>query len=229
MRSTTTILLFAFTFGCASTEDPGFTSVTTTGETGETGETGDDPAKNCADPEFDGETPENPTVSECTGQGGGALVFDVFSGIGNGVIPDKSKASPTVRFPDDAAVGACCGAAAVPDEVAGACESDCARAACNIAIAALEDAVADPSSLQGDGCGENCAMNVASSMADWILPQLRSSAGYSSCLEMANLNADPNVDYAAAEFAGTDLTFQKPSDACMSLANRMPTPRCPVP
>jgi hypothetical protein len=210
MRSIATIVLVAFVFGCASTDEPGFTSVTTTGETG------DEPANNCADPEFE-KAVENPTISECAGQGGGALVFDVFSGIGNGVIPDKSKASPTVLYPDETDVGACCSAAAVPGEVADACESDCARAACNLAIATLEDAVADPSSLQGDGCGENCAMNIAMSIEDWILPQLESSAGYKSCLDMADINDDPNINYTAAEFEGIELTFQRPSDACMNL------------
>lgn len=206
-------------FGCAQTDDPGFTSVTTgdTGETGDEGETGGPPQQPCADPEFEGQVPETPTVAECAGQGGGALVFDVYSGFGNGVIPDKSQASPTVFFPDDTAVGACCGAAAEPDEVAAACASDCARAACNLAIATLEDAVANPSSLAGDGCGENCAQNVALSMETWILPQLKSSAGYESCLTMANLNVDPDVDYSSAEFVDTELTFHRPSDACMNL------------
>lgn len=218
------MLVAVAAFGCGSTDDPGFTSVTTSGGTGDTGDmgdtedtgdTGDDPSKNCGDPEFEGEIPEDPTVSECAGQGGGALVFDVFSGFGNGVIQDKSKASPTVRFPDDADVGACCGPAAIPEKVAAACGSDCARAACNLTISTLEDAVANPSSLQGNGCGEKCAMNVAASIKDWVLPQLTSAAGYQSCLDMADLNADPNVDYTAAEFVDSQLTFQRPSDACM--------------
>jgi hypothetical protein len=220
MRSTASILVALAAFGCGSTDDPGFTSVTTTGETGDSGDAGDTedpPERYCADPEFGDKIPEDPTISECAGQGGGALVFDVFSGINNGVIPDKSKASPTVLFPDDTAVAACCGAAAEPDEITAACASDCARAACNTAIEALEDAVANPSSLEGNGCSKKCALNVASSLAGWVLPQLKSSDGYDSCLTMANLNVDPNADYTAAEFVDTQLTFQRPSDACKDL------------
>lgn len=224
MKRISSIWVALAALGCAPTDEPGFTSVTTSaetgeGETGDTGETGGGPTpQNCADPEFQAKIPEEPTISECIGQGGGALVFDVFSGFGNGVIPDKSKVSPTVLFsddPDDAAVGACCGGAALPDEVASACASDCARAACNTTIAALEGAVADPSSLEGNGCGENCAMNVAMSMEEWILPQLKSRTGYDSCLQMANLNSDPNADYTAAEFIDEQLTFHMPDGACM--------------
>ena len=207
---------FALTFvalGCASTEDPGFTSVTS-GETG-MGETGDDPFQICADPEFDSEVPQEPTVSVCDGQGGGALVFDVFSGVGNGVIPDRSKANPTVEFPEDASVGACCGSLASAEQVEGACVSDCARAACNIAIATLADAVADPASLEGDGCGSDCAQRVAHSMEDWILPQLTSRTGYESCLTMARLNIDPSLDYASPDFEGPQLSFARPDGACM--------------
>jgi hypothetical protein len=221
MRNIASILVAFSAFGCAPTDDPGFTSVTTSGGTGDTGEMGDagstgEPPEPqiCADPEFDENVPEEPTVSECAGQGGGALVFDVFTGFGNGVIRDKSKASPTVLFPDDTDVGACCGAAAKPSEVAGACVSDCARAACNLAIATLEDAVANPSSLQGNGCGKNCAKNLAASMADWVLPQLESWTGYNSCLTMAELNNDSNVDYTAAQIAGQEFAFKRPSDAC---------------
>jgi hypothetical protein len=54
-------------------------------------------------------------------------------------------------------------------------------------------------------------------MQDWILPQLESSAGYNSCLAMAELNIDPDIDYASAEYVGPELTFQRPSDACMKL------------
>lgn len=208
--------------GCAPTEEPGFTSVGSDAETGETdsGETGAWPPglQMCGDPEFEGQLPEDPAISECVGQGGGALVFDVFSGFGNGVIRDKSKASPTVFFsddPNDVAVGACCGAAAFPEDVTGACESDCARTACNTAIAALEAAVAEPSSLEGNGCGKNCAVNVATSMEEWILPQLKSRVGYEDCLAMANLNHDASVDYTAAEFVDEQLFFQRPNDACM--------------
>jgi hypothetical protein len=215
MKRMVTVFVAFAALGCASSEDPGFTSVTT-GETGEaeSGETGE-PDRFCADPEFDGEIPESPTISECGGQGGGALVFDVFSGFGNGVIEDRSKASPIVEFPDDADVGACCGVSADADEVQSACVSDCARAACNTAIAALEDAVADPTSLKDDQCGMNCALNVAKSIKEWILPQLESRAGYESCLAMADINHDPDIDYTSGEFDGEELNFQKPADACM--------------
>lgn len=60
-------------------------------------------------------------------------------------------------------------------------------------------------------------MNVAASMEDWILPQLKSWEGYNSCLTMANLNVDPDIDYSSGEFDGTELNFKRPSDACMNL------------
>lgn len=214
MRRFVTVLATFVALGCASTEDPGFTSVTS-GET-DTGETGDDPFQICADPEFDSEIPQEPTISVCDGQGGGALVFDVFSGVGSGVIPDRSKANPTVEFPEDTSVGACCGALASAEQVESACISDCARAACNIAIATLADAVADPASIEGDGCGSDCAQRVAQSMEEWILPQLMSRTGYESCLAMANTNVDPNLDYTAPDFGGEQLTFQRPDGACMN-------------
>ena len=212
MRRFATVLVTFVALGCASTDDPGFTSVTS-GET----DTGEPEDQFCADLEFaEGEElPMDPTISVCDGQGGGALVFDVFSGVGNGVIPDRSKANPTVEFPEDASVGACCGVLASSEQVESACVSDCARAACNIAIATLEDAVADPASIEGDGCGSDCAQRVAQSMADWILPQLTSRTGYESCLAMANINVDPSLDYTAPDFGGEQLTFQRPDGACM--------------
>lgn len=210
------VTLFALVaVACAPTEDVGFTSVTS-GETG-TGETGGtgDPDPNCADPEFGEKVPEDPTISECVGQGGGAIAFDMFSGFGNGVVPDQSVANPTVFFPEDVAVGACCGVAATPLEIGGACESDCGRAACNMAISTLQDAVADPASLEGKGCGESCAKHAASSLQDWVLPQLASSTGYADCVTMAASNSDPNLDYGSAGFTGDELGFQRPEGACM--------------
>jgi hypothetical protein len=200
MKGRVSIVFALVGFACAPTEDVGFTSVTS-GGTGETGETGDDPPDpNCADPEFGEKVPEDPTLSECAGQGGGAIAFDMFSGFGNGVVPDQSVANPTVFFPEDVEVGACCGVAATLLELDSACESDCGRAACNMAISTLQDAVADPTSLEGNGCGESCAKNAASSLEDWVLPQLASSTGYASCVTMAALN---------------ELSFQKPQNACM--------------
>jgi hypothetical protein len=58
-------------------------------------------------------------------------------------------------------------------------------------------------------------MNIAQSLEDWVLPQLKSRAGYESCLTMANLNDDPAIDYTSTEFDGEQLSFQKPGNACM--------------
>ena len=202
-------------------EGEDFTSISVddTSDTSDTGDTGE-PEGLCADPEFGAEVPDNPLISECSGQGGGALVFDIFSGFGNGVVPDVSSVNPTVVFPDDdndKHVDACCGDDADPEFVEEACVSDCGRAACNIAIATLEDAVADPTSLEGNGCGNDCAMRAASSLEDWVLPQLKSRIGYDACVTMAGLNNDPSLDYTLPDedYEGEQLSFQRPDDSCM--------------
>jgi hypothetical protein len=189
----------------ACSDPPDQTPCPETSDGGGTDETGgdacepvDDPemvAEACADPEFGVEPEFPPTQFSCQGVGGGAVVYNSVVVLGQGGPGALELDPPEIVFPDaDPSVQACCIAPPADEvDITTACESDCARAACNRVLQELRTGIELEDPSDGACAGINaCIERLRDSIIAWEASLV---AQYDKCLSVARINDDPGLPY----------------------------------
>lgn len=163
-------------------------------------ETGPPEEPACWTPGAEGYEPQDPTLFQCVGVGAGELEFFQCESLscepddaaacdfGNpgewGVGSEPAGPFPFPPEPPETAPNAqaCCESDATPEETMVGCEDDCARAACNEALAALEQAVLNVELNPPAFCGTECKERAKTSLQTWIDFL---EAEFDSCVEAA--------------------------------------------
>ncbi|MFV8750322.1 hypothetical protein ACNOYE_07210 [Nannocystaceae bacterium ST9] len=194
-------------------------------ESGDESDTGPEPVS-CWEP--DGYQPEDPNLFQCVGEGEGVFQYikcgqllgctaeiagecnfqalDNWESAPIGVGPFMFPPEPPETEPD---ARACCETNSSTQQVVDGCEADCARGACNIALAELNDALDSHINSPPGGCGENtaCFDRVVEGLTTWI-NYLESN--YDDCVDSVRKGVsfifpNPDVDSGPGALACASL------------------------